>query len=126
MIGIEFGPPQLPEAQDGLDVLETANKGLFCQMITIPLFKDHKVLVQVAGHASHTVKLLPPLNITTRIAPGSNRASTPSSPTRIGAGRSLVAGQDARRACRADERELNPPQGQLMKRLLISHDALIR
>ena len=34
---------------------------LFCQLICIPLLKDHRVLVQVAGHASHTVKLLPAL-----------------------------------------------------------------
>ena len=40
-------------------MLETANKGLFCQLITIPLFKEHKILCQVAGHASHTIKLLP-------------------------------------------------------------------
>ena len=39
------------------------NKGLFCQLITIPLFTDHKILCQVAGHGSHTVKLLPPLII---------------------------------------------------------------
>ena len=45
-------------------MLETANKGLFCQLITIPLFKDHKILSQVAGHGSHTIKLLPPLVIT--------------------------------------------------------------
>ena len=40
------------------------NKGLFCQLITIPLFKEHKILCQVAGHAVHTIKLLPPLIIT--------------------------------------------------------------
>ena len=45
-------------------MLETANKGLFCQLITIPLFKDHKILCQVAGHASHTIKLLPAFLIT--------------------------------------------------------------
>jgi ornithine--oxo-acid transaminase len=45
-------------------MLETASKGLFCQLITIPLFKEHKILTQVAGHASHTIKLLPPLTIT--------------------------------------------------------------
>ena len=32
-------------------------------LITIPLFKEHKILSQVAGHGSHTVKLLPPLVI---------------------------------------------------------------
>jgi ornithine--oxo-acid transaminase len=46
------------------NLLETANKGLFCQLITIPLFKDHQILTQVAGHASLTVKMLPTLNIT--------------------------------------------------------------
>jgi ornithine--oxo-acid transaminase len=44
-------------------VLETASAGLFCQLITIPLFKDHKILTQVSGHASHTIKILPPLII---------------------------------------------------------------
>ena len=44
-------------------MLEKVNAGLFSQMITIPLFKEHKVLSQVAGHASNTVKLLPPLTI---------------------------------------------------------------
>jgi ornithine--oxo-acid transaminase len=39
------------------------NKGLFCQLVTVPLFKEHRVLCQVAGHGSHVVKLLPPLVI---------------------------------------------------------------
>src|SRR5208337_4546262 len=45
-------------------LLETVSAGLFCQLITIPLFKDHKILVQVAGHANPTIKLLPALIIT--------------------------------------------------------------
>jgi ornithine--oxo-acid transaminase len=64
MIGIEFGPPSSLKLKASWNLLETANKGLFCQLVTIPLFKDHKVLTQVAGHASHTIKLLPPLVIT--------------------------------------------------------------
>jgi ornithine--oxo-acid transaminase len=64
MIGIEFGPPTSLKLKASWNLLETANKGLFCQLITIPLFRDHKVLTQVAGHASHTIKLLPPLVIT--------------------------------------------------------------
>jgi len=44
-------------------LLEAANSGLFCQLIVIPLLKDHKVLTQVAGHGIHTIKLLPPLII---------------------------------------------------------------
>ncbi len=63
MIGIEFGPPQSLALRASWNVLETASKGLFCQLITIPLFKDHKILTQVSGHASHTIKLLPPLVI---------------------------------------------------------------
>ena len=61
MIGIEFGAPRSLKLKASWNLLETANKGLFCQLITIPLFKEHQVLSQVAGHASHTVKLLPPL-----------------------------------------------------------------
>lgn len=64
MIGVEFGPPKSLALKASWSVLETASKGLFCQLITIPLFKDHKILTQVAGHASHTIKLLPPLTIT--------------------------------------------------------------
>jgi ornithine--oxo-acid transaminase len=64
MIGIEFGPPRSLKLKAGWNLLEAASKGLFCQLIAIPLFRDHKMLTQVAGHASHTVKLLPPLIIT--------------------------------------------------------------
>jgi ornithine--oxo-acid transaminase len=63
MIGIEFGSPKSFKLKSSWNILEAANKGLFCQLITIPLLKDHKILCQVAGHASHTVKLLPPLVI---------------------------------------------------------------
>lgn len=64
MIGIEFGPPKTLKLKAAWSLLEAANTGLFCQLITIPLFKEHKILCQVAGHASHTVKLLPALVIT--------------------------------------------------------------
>jgi ornithine--oxo-acid transaminase len=64
MIGVEYGPPKSFRLKASWNLLETANKGLFCQLITIPLFKDHKILCQVSGHASHTVKLLPTLTIT--------------------------------------------------------------
>ena len=64
MIGVEFGPPKSLRLKASWNVLETANKGLFCQLITVPLFKDYKILTQVSGHGSHTIKLLPPLTIT--------------------------------------------------------------
>ena len=64
MIGLEFGPPKSLKLKMSWMALEAANKGLFCQMITIPLFKEHKILTQVAGHASYVIKLLSPLTIT--------------------------------------------------------------
>ncbi len=63
MIGIEFGAPQSLKLKASWNLLEAANKGLFCQLITIPLLKDHRILCQVAGHGSHTIKLLPPFVI---------------------------------------------------------------
>jgi ornithine--oxo-acid transaminase len=63
MIGIEFGPPRSLKLKASWHALETSREGLFCQLITMPLFKDHKILSQVASHASHTIKLLPALVI---------------------------------------------------------------
>jgi ornithine--oxo-acid transaminase len=63
MIGLELGEPRSLKLRASWALLETMNKGLFCQLVTIPLFRDHKVLVQVAGHANRTIKLLPALVI---------------------------------------------------------------
>ncbi len=63
MIGIEFGAPRSLRLKASWNLLETAGSGLFCQLIVIPLLSEHRVLIQVAGHGSHTVKLLPPLVI---------------------------------------------------------------
>ena len=63
MIGIEFGPPSSLTLKAGWKLLETANKGLFCQLVIIPLFQKHRMLTQVAGHQSHTIRLLPSLTI---------------------------------------------------------------
>jgi ornithine--oxo-acid transaminase len=64
MIGVEFGAPRSLALKASWNLLETANSGLFCQLIVIPLLKEHRVLSQVAGHGNHTIKLLPPLIIT--------------------------------------------------------------
>jgi len=63
MIGVEFGQPKSLGLKASWNMLEAASKGLFCQLITVPLFKDHKILTQVSGHGSHTIKLLPSLTI---------------------------------------------------------------
>jgi ornithine--oxo-acid transaminase len=63
MIGIEFGPPRSLKLKASWHALEATRTGLFCQLITIPLFKEHKLLSQVASHTGHTIKLLPALVI---------------------------------------------------------------
>lgn len=63
MIGIEFGPPHSLKLKAAWTMVETVSAGLFCQLIAVPLFRDHKILTQVAGLGSHTIKLLPPLII---------------------------------------------------------------
>lgn len=56
-----FGPPRSLKLKTAWTLLEKANAGLFCQMVTIPLFKEHRVLSQTAGHGINVVKFLPPL-----------------------------------------------------------------
>jgi ornithine--oxo-acid transaminase len=63
MIGIEFGPPRSLKLKAAWHALEASREGLFCQLITMPLLKEHKILSQVASHTSHTIKLLPSLVI---------------------------------------------------------------
>jgi ornithine--oxo-acid transaminase len=44
-------------------MLERAQRGLFAQLVVVPLFSDHRILTQVAGHDMAIVKVLPPLMI---------------------------------------------------------------
>jgi ornithine--oxo-acid transaminase len=59
MVAIEFGRPQSVNLRASWNLIESAREGLFCQLITIPLFADHKILCQIAGPNSHAVKFLP-------------------------------------------------------------------
>ena len=61
MLAIEFGAPKSMKLRAAWTLLSKANPGLFCQMILIPLFKEHRILAQVAGHDAPVIKLLPPL-----------------------------------------------------------------
>jgi ornithine--oxo-acid transaminase len=63
MVALEFGAPKSLALKAAWGVLETASRGLFCQMIAIPLFKQHRILTQTAGHGINVIKLLPPLVI---------------------------------------------------------------
>jgi ornithine--oxo-acid transaminase len=59
MWAIEFGEPS--SRRRSWRVLERAQPGIFAQLVVVPLFTDHAVLAQVAGHRLNVVKALPPL-----------------------------------------------------------------
>lgn len=63
MLGIEFGEPRSLTLKAGWKLVHRANQGLFGQMISIPLMRDHGILTQIAGHAMDVHKLAPPLII---------------------------------------------------------------
>ncbi|MGG7054130.1 aspartate aminotransferase family protein [Nitrosomonas sp. ANs5] len=64
MIALEFTEPKSLSLRLSWKMLEAANKGLFSQMITVPLFRRHRILSQVAGHGMNIVKFIPPLILT--------------------------------------------------------------
>jgi ornithine--oxo-acid transaminase len=63
MWGLELGPPSGRAARRVWEAIERRQPGLFAQMITVPLFREHHILTQVAGHHMNVIKALPPLNI---------------------------------------------------------------
>ncbi len=63
MWAIEFGPPAGGSRRAMFNAVERAQPGLFAQLITVPLFHEHQILVQVAGHRMNVVKALPSLLI---------------------------------------------------------------
>ena len=63
MIGIEFGRPQSLKLRTGWTALQAARKGLFAQMVVVPLMQKHRILTQVSGDHLEVIKLIPPLTI---------------------------------------------------------------
>jgi ornithine--oxo-acid transaminase len=61
MWAIEFGPPQGGARRSIWNAAERAQPGIFSQLIVGPLFHDHRILCQVAGHRMNVVKALPAL-----------------------------------------------------------------
>jgi ornithine--oxo-acid transaminase len=43
---------------------ERAQRGLFAQLVVVPLFRKHHILTQVAGHDMAVIRILPPLVVT--------------------------------------------------------------
>ncbi|MGC9220688.1 MAG: aspartate aminotransferase family protein [Solirubrobacteraceae bacterium] len=63
MWAIELGPPPGPLARRTWEAIERRQPGFFAQLVTVPLFHDHHILTQVAGHHLNVVKVLPALTI---------------------------------------------------------------
>jgi ornithine--oxo-acid transaminase len=63
MIGIEFRPPRSLGLRAAWTAAETAQKGLFAQLVVMALMRDHRILTQVGGPDVNIIKLLPPLII---------------------------------------------------------------
>ncbi|MEU1786488.1 aspartate aminotransferase family protein [Streptomyces sparsogenes] len=63
MIGIEFGKPVSLGLRSRWTMLQAARKGLFAQMVVVPLLQRHRILTQVSGDHLEVIKLIPPLII---------------------------------------------------------------
>ncbi|MFJ5804187.1 aspartate aminotransferase family protein [Streptomyces decoyicus] len=63
MIGIEFGRPKSLGLRGRWTMLQAARKGLFAQMVVVPLLQRHRILTQVSGDHLEVIKLIPPLII---------------------------------------------------------------
>ncbi|MEW2029307.1 aspartate aminotransferase family protein [Streptomyces roseifaciens] len=63
MIGIEFGKPSSLGLRSRWAMLQAARKGLFAQMVVVPLLQKHRILTQVSGDHLEVIKLIPPLVI---------------------------------------------------------------
>jgi ornithine--oxo-acid transaminase len=59
MWAMEFGEPDAGSLAWRL--MERMQSGLFAQLVVVPLFTEHTILCQVAGHRMNVVKALPPL-----------------------------------------------------------------
>ncbi|MER7399861.1 aspartate aminotransferase family protein [Streptomyces sp. NPDC000151] len=63
MVGIEFGRPRSLGLRGRWTMLQAARKGLFAQMVVVPLLQRHRILTQVSGDHLEVIKLIPPLII---------------------------------------------------------------
>jgi ornithine--oxo-acid transaminase len=63
LLALELGPPESLSLKAGWTAVCRMNEGLLAQMVTVPLHRDHGILVQVGGHNLRVVKMMPPLGI---------------------------------------------------------------
>jgi ornithine--oxo-acid transaminase len=59
---IEFAEPD--GGRRSYRLLDRMQRGLFAQVIVVPLFREHRILSQVAGHGIAVIKGIPPLTLT--------------------------------------------------------------
>jgi acetylornithine/succinyldiaminopimelate/putrescine aminotransferase len=64
MIGIEFDRPRSVRLRAQWAMIESMRSALFTQLVIVPLFRDHRILTQVAGDHQNVLKILPPLIVT--------------------------------------------------------------
>ena len=60
---IEFGEPQ-GGGRMTYRMIERTQRGLFAQLVIVPLFTKRHILTQVAGHDMAVIRILPPLVVT--------------------------------------------------------------
>ncbi|HEX4520507.1 MAG TPA: aspartate aminotransferase family protein [Gaiellaceae bacterium] len=58
---IEFDEPD--RGRLSWRILEGIQPGIFSQLVAVPLFTDHQVLIQVSGHRQNVLRALPPLTL---------------------------------------------------------------
>ena len=58
---IEFAEPE--SGKRSYRLLDRVQPGLFAQVVVVPLFKEHRILSQVAGHGIPVIKGIPPLTV---------------------------------------------------------------
>jgi ornithine--oxo-acid transaminase len=63
MWAIEFGAPAGRTSRMLWEAVEERQPGLFSQLVTVPLFHEHRILCQVAGHHMNVIKALPALTV---------------------------------------------------------------
>ncbi|HEX4188258.1 MAG TPA: aspartate aminotransferase family protein [Solirubrobacteraceae bacterium] len=63
MWAIELGPPSGGAGRRLWERVERRQPGLFSQLVTVPLFHEHRIFCQVAGHHMNVIKALPALTI---------------------------------------------------------------
>lgn len=64
LIGVEFQKPKSFLNKLKWNMIHQMDKGLFGELIVIPLMTKHRIITQVSGHHQDIVRIIPALNLT--------------------------------------------------------------